>query len=73
MSKIEFKENVLKPEDFIRLRTSVGFLETPIEQTKKALDNGLYNIVAICDDMVVGMGRMVGDGMMKRFIVSERE
>lgn len=65
---IQYKENVLKPEDFIRLRTTVGFFETPIEQTKKALDNGLYNIVAICNDMVVGMGRLVGDGMMYWYI-----
>lgn len=68
MNKITFHENILKPEDFIRLRITVGFFETPMEQTKKALDNGLYNVVAICDGEVVGMGRLVGDGMMYWYI-----
>lgn len=32
-------------------------------QTEKALKNSLYTIVAVKDKQVVGMGRLVGDGI----------
>ena len=31
---------------------------------EKALKNGLFNVSAVCDGKVVGMGRLVGDGAM---------
>lgn len=36
----------------------------PIEQVEQALKNDLLDIVAIVNDYVVGMGRLVGDGAM---------
>ena len=57
-------DNQLSPEDFIRLKVETGFWERPVEQVKIALDNGLFNVTAVCDGKVVGMGRLVGDGAM---------
>lgn len=63
---IEFTmlENELKAENFIRLKAATGFRERPVEQVKKALKNNLYDVVALVNDEVVGMGRLVGDGVM---------
>ena len=43
---------------------AAGFIERPLPQVEKALKNGLFNVSAICDGQVVGMGRLVGDGAM---------
>lgn len=66
MEEIQFElvDNVLKAEDFIRLKVATGFIERPLPQVEKALQNGLFNVSAICDGKVVGMGRLVGDGAM---------
>lgn len=60
----ELAENVLSAEDFIRLKVATGFMDRPLEQAEKALQNGLFNVSAICDGKVIGMGRLVGDGAM---------
>ncbi len=61
---IELVDNVLKPEDFIRLRVTAGFADVPVEHARKALQNGLINVSALKDGELVGMGRLVGDGAM---------
>jgi ribosomal protein S18 acetylase RimI-like enzyme len=63
---LEYKllENKLKAEDFIRLKISAGFRERPTKFVEIALKNNLYDVVALVDDEVVGMGRLVGDGVM---------
>lgn len=60
----ELVDNTLTAEDFIRLKVAAGFMERPAEQVEKALQNGLFNVSAVCDGEVVGMGRLVGDGAM---------
>lgn len=60
----ELLDNVLTAEDFIRLKVATGFIDRPLQQVEKALENGLFNVSAICDGKVVGMGRLVGDGAM---------
>lgn len=63
---VEYKllENELKVEDFIRLKVSAGFRERSVELVEKALENNLYDVVAVADEEVIGMGRLVGDGVM---------
>ncbi len=58
------KNNVLQPQDYVRLRVLTGFADIPIEHAKRALDGGLINVSAIHGDRLIGMGRMVGDGAM---------
>ncbi len=66
MEKISYElaDNVLSAEDFVRLKVATGFIDRPLEQAKAALENGLFNVSAICEGQVVGMGRLVGDGAM---------
>ena len=62
--KIELVDNTLTAEDFIRLKVATGFMDRPLEQVEKALENGLFNVSAIYEGKVIGMGRLVGDGAM---------
>lgn len=64
MIDYELYENELSAEDFVRLKMSAGFLERPLDVVEKALKNGLYNVVAKHNGEVIGMGRLVGDGVM---------
>ena len=66
MDKIDYhlRENQLTAEDFIRLKVATGFRDRPLDQVEKALQNDLYDIVAVHNGEVIGMGRLVGDGVM---------
>ena len=64
MTEYVLLENQLKAEDFIRLKLSAGFRERPVELVERALANNLYDVIAVKDDEVIGMGRLVGDGVM---------
>ena len=66
MEKVQYElvDNVLSAEDFIRLKAATGFIDRPLKQVEKALKNGLFNVSAVCDGKVIGMGRLVGDGAM---------
>ena len=66
MENIQFRllDNELRAEDFIRLKLATGFIERPLPQVEKALKNGLFNVLAVSEGKVVGMGRLVGDGAM---------
>ncbi len=62
--KYELVDNVLKAEDFVRLKVATGFKDRPLEQADRAIRNGLFNVSAISEGKVIGMGRLVGDGAM---------
>ena len=47
-----------------RLKTLSGFRERPVELVERALKNNLYDVIAVADGEVIGMGRLVGDGVM---------
>lgn len=49
--KIELIDNILTPEDFIRLRVTTGFADIPAPHARKALQNGLLNVSAVKDIM----------------------
>ena len=57
-------ENQLSANDFIRLKIATGFRNRPIDQVERALKNDLLDVVATVNNEVVGMGRLVGDGVM---------
>ncbi len=62
--KVELVENILSPEDFVRLRNTTNFADIPIEHARRALQGGLVNVSALYNGELVGMGRLVGDGAM---------
>lgn len=60
---MEYKENALCYEDYCNLRKSVGWLLFSKEQTENALKNSFFTVIAVDDNEVIGMGRLIGDGM----------
>ncbi len=62
--QVELLENELSAEDFVRLKVATGFMERPLEQVERALQNDLYHVAAVSEGKVIGMGRLVGDGAM---------
>ena len=55
--------NTISVETFCRLRKSVGFSDLPAEQAKKALERSDFIITAIVDGEVIGMARLIHDGL----------
>ena len=64
---IRYEENILTASQFISLRESVGWHGVEY-QIEKALKAGLYNVLARDENSVVGMGRLVGDGIMYWYV-----
>ena len=62
--KVQLVDNTLLAEDFIRLKLATGFMNSPLNQVEDALKNGLFNVSAIYNGKVIGMGRLIGDGAM---------
>ena len=65
---IIYEENVLSAKQFLKLRELVGFRAVDKYQAEKAIESGLYNVIAKDGDRVVGMGRLVGDGYMYWYV-----
>jgi GNAT superfamily N-acetyltransferase len=59
----EIMENVLTAKDFIKLRVSAGWGELLEQQAQDALKNSLFTIAVMDQGQVIGMGRLVGDGV----------
>ena len=60
---MNYKENTLCYEEYCKLRESVGWINFSRTQTEKSLQNSLYTVAAEEYNQVVGMGRLIGDGM----------
>ena len=58
-----FKENQLTYEEYIALRSSVGWNNFFEEQTRKSIANSLYIVTVFENEKLIGMGRLIGDGM----------
>ena len=70
MAPVQFElvDNALTAEDFLRLKGAAGFADRPLRQVDRALQNGLFNVCAVCEGKVVGMGRLVGDGALYWYV-----
>ena len=62
--KVQLVDDALLVEDFIRLKLATGFMNRPLNQIEDALKNGLFNVSAIYNGKVIGMGRLIGDSAM---------
>lgn len=60
---MDYIENALSYEDYCRLRQSVGWTNFSKVQAENSLKNNLYTVAASKNHQVVGMGRLIGDGM----------
>ena len=59
----EIKENVLAAKDLIRMREVAGWGRSPDYQIEVALKNSWYIMSVVHEDRVIGIGRIVGDGV----------
>ena len=65
---MKIKKNVLSPEEYYRLFTSVGWEVPPMEQIRAALEHSLCTF-SVCDgERVIGMARLLGDSAMTFYI-----
>lgn len=65
---IRLIENDLYVDTYLKIREKVGWKKLTREQAQKALDNSLFTVVAIEDEKILGMGRIVGDGAVICYI-----
>jgi GNAT superfamily N-acetyltransferase len=58
----KFVEKVPSPEDYNRLRESAGWGKLNLSVVEQSLPKSVYAICAEYDSLLVGFGRVVGDG-----------
>lgn len=59
---MEYRENQLTYENYVSLRTAVGWNNYAVEQVAQSISNG-FNIIAVKDKQTIAMGRLIGDGI----------
>lgn len=55
-------------EDFVALRIKVGWQSIDKASAQRSLDNSLFHVAIYDQDVLVGMGRVVGDGVMYFYV-----
>ena len=60
MTKIHFEAP--SPEDYCNLRVNAGMSRKSIEAAIKGLPHACFNVTLYENDMLIGMGRVIGDG-----------
>lgn len=55
-------------EDFIHLRSKVGWGELDVNLAEKSLNSSLFHVTICQEAQLIGMGRVVGDGAMYFYI-----
>ena len=55
-------------EDFLSLREKIGWQNVSAKDAKASLDNSLFHVAVYFEEQLVGMGRVVGDGVMYFYI-----
>ncbi len=68
MEALEFRENVIDVDTYLKLRASVGWKRLTREQAGRALAGSLYTVGLYVAGQPVGMGRLVGDGAVICYI-----
>jgi len=63
-----YKENILTAEDVILFQRKMNWAEDPKAQWEKSLLNTIYSIVAMKDNEIVAMGRLLGDAAIYWYI-----
>ncbi|MED9904914.1 MAG: GNAT family N-acetyltransferase [Lachnospiraceae bacterium] len=60
---MEYFENKLTIEDYIFLRSAVGWNNFETDQMAKVVQNSLYAVTVVEENQTIAMGRLLGDGM----------
>ena len=64
MSNYKVTYNI-KTEDFESIRASVGWNKINYDQINRALKNSMVNVSVFDNDLCIGVGRIVGDHILK--------
>lgn len=59
---MEYIENRLTYQEYVSLRSSVGWNNFAEEQAVKSISNSIHNIKVVDDSETIAMGRLIGDG-----------
>lgn len=62
------KEGVPSAEQWMKLRASVGWATFPIETASRSLDATSFCVCAYSGSELIGMGRVLGDGVISFYI-----
>lgn len=68
-SKYDLVDAVPPAEDFCRLRIISGLTPRPLEAAKHALPRSCHGVYIEYSGLIVGMGRIIGDGALNFEIV----
>lgn len=60
---MEYRENSLTYQEYISLRSSVGWNNFAEEQVSNSIRNSLYTVTAVDNNRTIAMGRLIGDGI----------
>jgi GNAT superfamily N-acetyltransferase len=59
---MKFIENSLTYQEYVSLRSSVGWNNFAQEQVVKSIRNSIYDIKVVVENSTIAMGRLIGDG-----------
>ena len=63
---MEYKlEHFINAKDYLKLRAENGWNVIKEEQVERAVNNSMFNISVFDNDNCIGMGRVVGDNVLK--------
>lgn len=60
---MEYCENSLTYQEYVSLRSSVGWNNFAEEQVSNSISKSIYNITVVDDNRTIAMGRLIGDGI----------
>lgn len=60
---MEYRENKLTYEEYVSLRSSVGWDNFAEEQVFRCIENSIYDITVVENNQIIAMGRLIGDGI----------
>ena len=58
-------KNTINYKDFCDIRNSINWNELNPLQVKRAIEKSMFNVSVFDKDLCVGVGRIVGDGVLK--------
>lgn len=65
---ITFLDNGVTAEILAKFRLIAGWGTKPLLQYQKALENSLFSVTAVYNNKVIGIGRLIGDGVLDWYI-----
>lgn len=59
---VEVHESLPSPEEYLELRSTTDLSAKSLEAARKGLPNSLYSVTIRDNGILIGMGRVIGDG-----------